>query len=145
MLSLALTLALFAAQPDDGPVATQQVIPPPSAAALEEVRRKEAEQRRKDEEAAKANKIDWDWHPTPPAPPPPPPTEEEKRAAANRAAMERAEAAGRDANAPPGAWPDDGKMRCKPTENGIVCGNSDEALGPDSPARKALDEMMKPN
>jgi hypothetical protein len=78
-------------------------------------------------------------------PPPPPPTEEERRAAANRAALERAEQAGRDANAPPGAWPDEGKMRCKTSENGFVCGNSEEALQPDSPSQKALQEIMKPN
>jgi hypothetical protein len=79
------------------------------------------------------------------APSPPPQTEAERIAAANAAALARAEQAGQEANAPPGAWPDDGKMRCKSTDNGFVCGNSDKALGPDSPSRKALDEVLKPD
>lgn len=145
MLSLAFTLLLFAAQPDDGPVSTNQVVPPPTAAALEAARQK-AEAEKAAREAARPKVINFEFDASAPPPPPPKtPTGEEKRAAANRAALERAEQAARDANAPPGGWPDEGKMRCKPTENGFVCGNSEEAVGPDSPSRKALDEIMKPN
>lgn len=74
-----------------------------------------------------------------------PQTEEERIAAANAAALARAEQAGQETNAPPGAWPDDGRMRCKPTDNGIVCGNSDAALEPDSPSRQALDALLTPD
>ena len=145
MLSLALALLILAAQPDDTPVSTRQVVPPPSADAIEEARRKIAEEEAQKEAQWRADLARW--RANHPAPPPAPlaPTEEERRAAANRAALERAEQASRDAAAPPGAWPDDGKMRCKTTENGFVCGNSEEALGPDSPARKALEEVIKPN
>ncbi|MDO9337570.1 MAG: hypothetical protein Q7T61_14325 [Caulobacter sp.] len=173
MLSLAFTLLLLAAQPDDGPVATQQVVPPPSAAALAQAQRQADAQkaidearRRKDEEAAdaalldwadgkqpamvspaQAGRINWDIHPTQKGADlrNGPQTEEQKRAAANAAALERAEQAGRDANAPPGEWPDDGKMRCQPTDSGFVCGNSDAALAPDSPSRQALDDLLKPD
>ena len=74
-----------------------------------------------------------------------PQTEAERIAAANAAALARAEQAGKEANAPPGAWPDDGKMRCKPTDSGFVCGNSDKALEPDSPSRQALDSLLNPD
>lgn len=167
MLSLALALLIVVAQPDDAPVSTQQVVPPPSAAAMAEARRKADEKRVKDEAERKRQEaaddailLDWangsqremvspaeagkfNWGFTPKADPAQ--TDEEKRAAANRAALERAEQAGRDANEPPGAWPDEGKMRCKTTESGFVCGNSDKALEEDSPSRKALEEIMKPN
>ncbi len=73
-----------------------------------------------------------------------PQTEEEKRAAANAAAIARADQAGKDAAAPPGAWPDDSKVRCKTTDAGFVCGNSDKALEPNSPSRQALDALLKP-
>lgn len=165
MISLALTLLLTAAQPgDDGPVLTRRVVPSPSAAAVEDAKQKAEAERRAT--AARSGTIDWEFRPD--ASPPPlsakdteedwgidafmasqaPPTiktEAEAREAANRAAIERAEQAGKEANAPPGAWPDEGKMRCKTTDNGFVCGNSDKALEPDSPSRKALDEIMKPN
>ncbi len=168
MLSLAFTLLLLAAQPDDGPVATQQVVPPPSPAAMAETQRKADEQKARDEAQRKkqeaeddarlldwadgsqpamvspreAGKVSWGFNRHGAAPPVQ--TDEEKRAAANRAALERAEQAGKDVNAPPGAWPDEGKMRCRQTDDGFVCGNSEEAIGPDSPTRKALEEMMKP-
>jgi hypothetical protein len=75
----------------------------------------------------------------------PPQTEEERIAAANAAAIARAEQAAKDANATT-PWPDQGKMRCKSTESGFVCGNSDKALEPDSPSRQALDGLLnKPN
>ena len=75
---------------------------------------------------------------------PPPQTEEERIAAANAAAIARAEQAGQEANTTT-PWPDDGKMRCKPTESGFVCGNSEKALEPDSPSRQALDNLLKPD
>jgi hypothetical protein len=78
-------------------------------------------------------------------PPTQPQTEAERIAAANAAAIARAEQAGKDTNATT-PWPDDGKMRCKPTESGFVCGNSEKALEPDSPSRQALDNLLnKPN
>lgn len=77
--------------------------------------------------------------------PPPPQTEQERIAAANAAAIARAEQAARDANAPQ-PWPDEGRIRCKPTETGIVCGNSEKAVNdPDSPSRQMLDSLLKPD
>lgn len=167
MLTLALSLCLLVLQPDDGPVATQQVIPPPSEAALAEARRtaedqkvKAAEQRKKDQEALNETLLNW----AAPAPTKADPGKDltfdealaadyTKRnppaqdpvAAANAAAIARAEQSGKDVNTP-GAWPDDGKMRCKPTDSGFVCGNSDKALEEGSPSRKALDDLLtKPN
>ncbi|MBX3481612.1 MAG: hypothetical protein KF842_14560 [Caulobacter sp.] len=52
---------------------------------------------------------------------------EAQRAAANRAAIERAEAAGRDVNAPPSAYETQASGRCRSTPNGFVCGSSERA------------------
>lgn len=158
MISLALTLLLLAAQPDDGTVATQQDIPPVTADAIEAAQRKAAEQRKNDQEALATlpdraapapTKVDPGKALTfdealaadyakrnPPALDP--------IAAANAAAIARAEQSGKDVNTP-GAWPDEGKMRCKQTETGFVCGNSDKAIEPGSPSRQALDDILKPN
>lgn len=73
-----------------------------------------------------------------------PQTEEERIAAANAAAIARAEQAGQEANTTT-PWPDNGKVRCKPTESGFVCGNSEKALEPNSPSRQALDNLLNPD
>ncbi|MDB5470111.1 MAG: hypothetical protein JWR84_1671 [Caulobacter sp.] len=142
-----LAIALFALALCQQPAATDEAVKtaaPPSATPLADYA-KVLEERKKAEAAKKPATISWEFDASAPPPQPKPPTEEEKRAAANAAAMRRAEQAAKDANAPPGGWPDEGKMRCKPTDSGFVCGNSDKALAPDSPSRQALDEVMKPN
>lgn len=161
MLNLAFPLLLLAAQPADGPVSTQKVVPPPSAAAMEAVKARADAEMKKQEADAEAGRTQrktmWPQDfisgadPTfeealaasyGDKAPKAPQTEEERRAAANAAAIARAAQAGADVNAPPGPWPEEGKMRCRPTETGFVCGNSDKALEPDSPSRQALDALL---
>lgn len=143
MLILAASLLLAQAQP--API-DWEFKPPPEPAAPAAPARTEptfeealAASYAADDPAASKGRLGFGTAPQTPQ------TEEERIAAANRAALERAEQAGREANAPPGRWPDDSRVRCKPTDSGFVCGNSDKALEPDSPSRRALDELLKPN
>jgi len=66
---------------------------------------------------------DEDWGFPPPAPPI---SEAEAREAANRAAIERAEQARIESQGPPPRK--SGKMICRETDVGLVCGTSERAL-----------------
>ncbi|HYE45552.1 MAG TPA: hypothetical protein VEA44_07230 [Caulobacter sp.] len=105
-------------------------------------------------QAQPAPAIDWEYKAAPdspaaaeaPAPPAKPArqTEEERIAAANAAALARAEQARREAQG--GDWSDRGGVKCRATETGFVCANSEKELDdPDSPARQMLDSLLKPD
>lgn len=64
-------------------------------------------------------------------------------AAANRAAIERAEAAARDSQTA-GEWPEDeGKMKCRQTTTGFACGSSQEAI--DQQEEQMRRQLAKPD